>query len=63
MLMGDGHGKFTKLPYCHSGLSIQEDVRSSIDIEIKGKKHYIIGANAAPLRLFRWNGHAKPDAY
>jgi hypothetical protein len=59
VLMGDGNGQFKKLPYCHSGLSIQEDIRSSIAIEVKGKKCYVIGANAAPLKMIRWNGQVK----
>jgi hypothetical protein len=59
VLMGDGQGKFKKLPYCNSGLSIQEDIRSSIEINIKGKKSYVIGANSASLRVFRSNGLAK----
>jgi hypothetical protein len=63
MLMGDGRGQFKKLPYCHSGLNIQEDIRSSIEIKIRGKKSYVVGANAAPLRMFRWNGQANPDTY
>jgi hypothetical protein len=59
VLMGDGNGQFKKLPYCHSGLSIQEDIRSSIAIEVKGKQCYVIGANAAPLKMIRWNGQVK----
>jgi hypothetical protein len=36
VLIGDGHGQFKKLPYSHSGLFIQDDIRSSI--EIGGKR-------------------------
>jgi hypothetical protein len=63
VLMGDGQGQFKKLPYCLSGLSIQEDIRSSIAIEVRGKKSYVIGSNASPLRLLCWNGQGKLDAY
>jgi hypothetical protein len=63
VLIGDGHGKFKKLPYGNSGLSIQEDIRSSIAIEVKGKTCYVVGANAAPLKIFRWNGPVKLAAH
>jgi hypothetical protein len=61
MLMGDGHGQFEKLPYCLSGLSVQEDIRSSIEVKIKGRKSYVVGANSAQLRILRWSGPVKPD--
>jgi hypothetical protein len=63
VLMGDGHGRFKKLPYCLSGLLIQEDIRSSIEIGVKGKKCYIVGANAAPLRMFRPNRQGNLGAF
>ncbi|QHT67380.1 VCBS repeat-containing protein [Rhodocytophaga rosea] len=59
VLIGNGYGQFTKLPYSHSGFFIQEDTRSSIEIEVKGKKSFVIGSNAAPLRIIRWNGKRK----
>jgi hypothetical protein len=55
VLMGDGGGNFASLPFARTGVWLQEDVRSVIEIDYKGHKSYVIGSNDAPLKIVRSN--------
>jgi len=55
VLLGDGGGNFTPLPFARTGVWLQHDVRSVIQIGYQGQKSYVIGANDAPLKLVRGN--------
>ncbi|MCU0353821.1 MAG: VCBS repeat-containing protein [Cytophagales bacterium] len=51
VLVGDGKGRFKKMPLQRQGLSFQQDVRSIVPLSVKGQKCYLVGTNQAPLRL------------
>ena len=60
VLTGDGGGNFTPLPFSRTGVWLQHDVRSVIEIGYKGLKSYVVGANDAPLQLVRCNEASAP---
>jgi hypothetical protein len=60
VLTGDGSGNFAPLPFSRTGVWLQVDVRSVIEIEYQGRKSYVVGANDAPLKLVRVNEAPAP---
>jgi hypothetical protein len=55
VLAGDGSGNFTPLPFTRTGVWLQDDVRSIVEIGYKGRTSFVIGSNDAPLKLVRCN--------
>ncbi len=55
MLLGDGSGQFTTVPYISSALNLTGDVKNIIPININGQKHLLIAINNEKPRLFKLN--------
>ena len=58
LLLGDGKGNFTYMPQSGSGLSVQGDVKSAVEMRVNRQPAIVVGACNEPIQIYR---HAKSD--